>query len=71
MEYNLRRQYETMHKEKLGHLEGKLRKDKFNVSKSYLQRQQNVFTVTNKSSGLFKFCSIENYCKMIETIYGW
>jgi hypothetical protein len=39
-----------MHKEKFAHLEGKLRKDKFSLLELGLQRQENVFTVTNKSN---------------------
>jgi hypothetical protein len=39
-QYNLRHPDETMHKEKFGHLEGKLREDKFKLLKSDLQRQK-------------------------------
>jgi hypothetical protein len=47
-EYNLRRHYETLHKDKFGVLEGKLREDKLKNFKSDLQRQQKIFTVATK-----------------------
>jgi hypothetical protein len=47
-EYDLRRHYETLHKDKFGVLEGKLREDKLKNLKSDLQRQQNIFTVATK-----------------------
>jgi hypothetical protein len=46
----LRRNYETLHKDKFGVLEGKLREDKLKNLKSHLQRQQNIFTVATKSN---------------------
>jgi hypothetical protein len=49
-EYNLRRHYETLHKDKFGVLAGKLREDKLKNLKSDLQRQQNIFTVSTKSN---------------------
>jgi hypothetical protein len=49
-EYNLRRHYETIHKDKFGVLEGKLREDKLKNLKSYLKRQLNIFTVPTKSN---------------------
>jgi hypothetical protein len=49
-EYNLRRHYETSHKDKFGVLEGKLREDKLKNLKSDLQQQQNIFTVAAKSN---------------------
>jgi hypothetical protein len=47
-EYNLRRHYETLHKDKFGVLEGKLREAKLKNLKSDLQRQQNIFNVATK-----------------------
>jgi hypothetical protein len=41
--------YEAMYKGKFGHLEGKLREDKFNLLKLDLE-QHDVFTVHNKLS---------------------
>jgi hypothetical protein len=35
---------------KFGHFEGKVREDEFSHLKSVLQRQQNLFTMANKSS---------------------
>jgi hypothetical protein len=49
-EYNSRRHYETLHKDKFCVLEGKLREDKLKNLKSDLQRQQNIFTVATKSN---------------------
>jgi hypothetical protein len=49
-EYDLRRHYETLHKDTLGVFEGKLREDKLKNLKSNLQRQQNIFTVATKSN---------------------
>jgi hypothetical protein len=46
----LRRHYETLHKDKFGVPEEKLREDKLNNLKSDLQRQQNTFTVATKSN---------------------
>jgi hypothetical protein len=46
----LRRHYETLHKDKFGVLEGKLREDKLKNLKSDLKRQQNMFTVATKSN---------------------
>jgi hypothetical protein len=48
-EYNLRRHSETLHKNKFGVLELKLREDKLRNLKSDLQRQQNIFTAATKS----------------------
>jgi hypothetical protein len=46
-----------MHKVKFGHLQGKLRYDKFNLLKSNLHWQQNVFTVSNKSNEAVVYAS--------------
>jgi hypothetical protein len=46
-EYNLRRHYETLHKDKF---EGKLREDKLKNLKSDLRQQQNIFTAVTKSN---------------------
>jgi hypothetical protein len=48
-EHNFRRHYETLHKDKFGVPEGKLREDKLKDLKSDMQRQQNIFTVAKKS----------------------
>jgi hypothetical protein len=47
-EYNLRRHYETLHKDKFVVLEGMLRENKLKNIKCDLQRQQNIFTVATK-----------------------
>jgi hypothetical protein len=49
-EYNLRRHYETLHKDTFGVLEGKPREDKLKNLKSDLQRQQIIVTVATKSN---------------------
>jgi hypothetical protein len=49
-EYNLRRHYETLHKDKFGVLEGRLRENKLKNLKCDLQRQQNIFTVGTKTN---------------------
>jgi hypothetical protein len=49
-EYNSRRHYETLHKDKFGVLEGKLREDKLKNLKSDLQRQKNIFNAATKSN---------------------
>jgi hypothetical protein len=49
-EYNLRRHYETLHKDTFGVLEGKLREDNLKNLKSDMKRQQNIFTVATKSN---------------------
>jgi hypothetical protein len=49
-EYNLRRHYEPLHKDKFGVLEGKPREAKLKNLKSDLQRQQNIFNVATKSN---------------------
>jgi hypothetical protein len=59
-----------MHKERFGHLEDKLREDKFIVLKSSLQWLEAIPTVANKSSkGAVFFCTA-NYWTVIETKYG-
>jgi hypothetical protein len=47
-----------LHKEKFGHVEGKLKENKFNVLKSDLQRQQKVFTIASKSSEAMAYASL-------------
>jgi hypothetical protein len=59
-EYNLRRHYETLHKDKFGVLEVKLREDKLKNLKSDVQRQQNIFTVTTKSKEAAVHASFAN-----------
>jgi hypothetical protein len=59
-EYNLRRHYETLHKEMFGVLEVRLRENKLKNLKSDLQRQQNIFTVTAKSNGAAVHASFAN-----------
>jgi hypothetical protein len=49
-EYNLCHHYETLHKDKFGVFEGKLREDKLKNLKSDLQQQQNIFTIATKSN---------------------
>jgi hypothetical protein len=49
-EYKLLRHYETLHKDKFGVLEGRLRENKLKNLKCDLQRQQNVFTVATKTN---------------------
>jgi hypothetical protein len=44
-EYNLRRQCETVHEKKFGHLKEKIRADKLNILKSDPRGQQKIFTV--------------------------
>jgi len=47
----------------LSHLESKLKEDKFIVLKSDLQRQQNVFTVANKSSEAAVYANLQIIAK--------
>jgi hypothetical protein len=49
-EYNIKRHFETLHKDTYGHLEGLLRKSKIDDLKKRLERQQNLFTAGNISS---------------------
>jgi hypothetical protein len=50
-EYNLRRHYETLHKDTFGVLEGTRRENtKLKNLKCVLQRQENIFTVANKTN---------------------
>jgi hypothetical protein len=42
-EYNIKRHYETKHKDKFKNLEGKKRVEKFNFLKKNLNFQQNIF----------------------------
>lgn len=42
-EYNIKRHYETKHKDKFKNLEGKERVEKFNFLKKNLNFQQNIF----------------------------
>jgi hypothetical protein len=49
-ECNLRHLYETLHKDKFGVPEGRLRENKLKNLKCDLQRQQNMFTVTTKTN---------------------
>jgi hypothetical protein len=46
----LRRHYETLHKDKFGVLEGMLRENKLKNLKCDLQRQQNILTVATKTN---------------------
>jgi hypothetical protein len=63
-EYNLHCHYETLHKDKFGVLEEKLREDKLKNLKSDLQWQQNIFTAAAKSNEAEVHA---NYCKEIKT----
>jgi hypothetical protein len=49
-EYNLRRHYETLHKDKFDVLEERRRENKLENLKCDLQRQQNIFTKTNEAA---------------------
>jgi hypothetical protein len=49
-EYNLRRHYETLRKDKFVVLEGMLRENKLKNIKCDLQWQQNIFTVATKTN---------------------
>jgi hypothetical protein len=44
-EYNLRRHYETLHKDKFDVLEGRLRENKLKNLKCDLQRQHNILVL--------------------------
>jgi hypothetical protein len=58
----LRRHYETLHKDKFGVLEGRLRENKWKNLKFDLQWQQNILTVATKkwSSSSSKLYYITN-----------
>jgi hypothetical protein len=69
-EYNLRHHYETLHKDKFGVLEVKLKEDKLKNLKSDLQRQQDIFTVVKSNEAAVhaacKLCYFTNYCREIK-----
>jgi hypothetical protein len=48
--YKLRHHYETLHKDKFGVLEGRIRENKLKNLKCDLQWQQNIFTVATKTN---------------------
>ena len=73
-EYNLRRHYETHHKEIFNKFEGRVRVEKFSVLKTNLAKQENIFKKVSKQSESAvraSYFSSNYYCKARKTFHGW
>ena len=55
-EYNIRRRYETHHKEKYHHLKGQLRKEEIDKLLAGLKKQQSTFTFSREISDAAVIC---------------